>query len=63
MLRDGDMINIDAVANTIDVDLSTEELAGRLSEWIMPPYEAVRGTLYKYIKNVKTASEGCVTDE
>ena len=29
----------------------------------MPPYKASRGTLYKYIKNVKTASEGCVTDE
>ena len=63
LLRDGDMINIDAVANTIDVDLSAEELAGRLSEWTMTAYEAVRCTLYKYIKNVKTASEGCVTDE
>jgi dihydroxy-acid dehydratase len=29
----------------------------------MPPYKATRGTLYKYIKNVKPASEGCVTDE
>jgi dihydroxy-acid dehydratase len=63
LLRDGDVITIDAVANAIDVDLSSEELASRLSEWTMPPYEAVRGTLYKYIKNVKTASEGCVTDE
>jgi dihydroxy-acid dehydratase len=62
-LHDGDAINIDAVANSITVDLSAEELAERLSEWTMPPYEAVRGTLYKYIKNVKTASEGCVTDE
>ena len=63
LLRDGDAINIDAVANSITVDLSAEQLAERLSEWTMPPYEAVRGTLYKYIKNVKTASEGCVTDE
>jgi len=63
LLRDGDEINIDAVANSITVDLSAEELAERFSEWTMPPYEAVRGTLYKYIKNVKTASEGCVTDE
>ena len=31
--------------------------------WTMPPYKATRGTLYKYIKNVKSASEGCVTDE
>ena len=31
--------------------------------WKAPPYKATRGTLYKYIKNVKSASEGCVTDE
>jgi dihydroxy-acid dehydratase len=29
----------------------------------MPPYKATRGTLYKYIRLVKDASEGCVTDE
>jgi dihydroxy-acid dehydratase len=35
----------------------------RRAEWVMPPYKATRGTLYKFIKTVKTASEGCVTDE
>jgi dihydroxy-acid dehydratase len=35
----------------------------RRAAWQMPPYKAERGTLYKYIKTVKTASEGCVTDE
>jgi dihydroxy-acid dehydratase len=35
----------------------------RKTAWKMPPYKATRGTLYKYIKNVKNASEGCVTDE
>ena len=41
----------------------TGNLAGRRARWSMPPYKAKRGTLYKYIKNVKSASEGCVTDE
>ena len=38
-------------------------LANRRRSWAAPPYKARRGTLYKYIKNVKSASEGCVTDE
>ena len=63
LVRDGDMIHLDADANTIDVDLSEEELKARRDHWTMPPYKTSRGTLYKYIKNVKTASEGCVTDE
>ncbi|HLB31787.1 MAG TPA: dihydroxy-acid dehydratase, partial [Gammaproteobacteria bacterium] len=63
MIRDGDRITIDAVANTIDVALSAAELAARKSAWVMPPYKATRGALYKYIKTVRSASEGCVTDE
>ena len=63
LIRDGDQVTVDAVTNAIDVDLSDEELTARAAEWTMPDYEATRGTLYKYIKNVKTASEGCVTDE
>ena len=63
LVRDGDMMHLDADANTIDVDLSEEELKSRRDNWTMPPYKTSRGTLYKYIKNVKTASEGCVTDE
>ncbi len=63
LVKDGDRITIDAEKNQIDVDLPPEELAARKKAWIMPPYKADRGTLYKYIKNVKTASEGCVTDE
>ncbi len=43
--------------------LSDDELAARRKAWTPPPYKATRGTLYKYIKNVKSASEGCVTDE
>jgi dihydroxy-acid dehydratase len=63
LVRNGDRITIDAEANTITVDLSDEELARRRAAWTAPPYKATRGTLYKYIKNVKSASEGCVTDE
>ena len=63
LLKNGDKITVDAENNRLDVDLSDEELAARHSAWSMPPFKATRGTLYKYIKNVKSASEGCVTDE
>ncbi len=63
LLQNGDRITIDARSNTLSVDLSDEALAARRDAWTMPPYKAARGTLYKYIKNVKSASEGCVTDE
>ncbi len=63
LIETGDMITIDAENNVLSVDLSDEELAARREAWVMPPYKATRGTLYKYIKNVKSASQGCVTDE
>ncbi len=63
LVQNGDKITIDAENNTIDMDVSDEEIAARRAAWQAPPYKATRGTLYKYIKNVKSASEGCVTDE
>ncbi|MGD8316225.1 MAG: dihydroxy-acid dehydratase [Myxococcales bacterium] len=63
LLRDGDTITIDAQKRSIDVGLDEAELAKRRASWNAPPLKARRGTLYKYIKNVKPASEGCVTDE
>ncbi len=63
LLQDGDLISIDAETNRIDVDLSEQELQQRRENWTAPPYKFTRGTLHKYIKNVKNASEGCVTDE
>jgi len=63
LIRNGDVISIDAETNTLDVNVSNEEMASRKAAWRMLPYKATRGTLYKYIKNVKDASEGCVTDE
>jgi len=63
LIRDGDIITIDANNQRLDVDVSDDEMEKRRAEWSMPPYKATRGTLHKYIKNVKDASLGCVTDE
>ncbi len=63
LLRDGDRITIDARENRISAELDEAELARRKADWIMPPYKARRGALHKYIKNVKSAAVGCVTDE
>ncbi len=63
LIRSGDRITIDATRNEISVNLSDDELANRRAAWTMPPYKAARGTLAKYIKLVRSASEGCTTDE
>ena len=63
LLRDGDMITIDAEIRSLSVAVSDAEMAQRRGQWTMPPYKATRGTLSKYIRLVKDASEGCVTDE
>jgi len=62
LLKDGDEISIDAVANTIQVNISDEELAARRADWKCPDLP-VSGILRKYRHTVSTASEGCVTDE
>jgi len=63
LLKDGDKIVIDADKRTLSVELTDAELAQRKASWVAPPLKATRGTLYKYIKNVASASKGCVTDE
>ena len=63
VLRNGDVITIDAEKNTLDADLTEAEIASRFKGWKAPAYKVTQGTLYKYIKTVSTASEGCVTDE
>jgi len=63
LVRTGDLITVDSEANTITVDLDERELTARRAAWKAPVYKATQGTLYKYIKTVKNASEGCVTDE
>ncbi len=63
LVRDGDRISIDAKQRVVELEVPADELARRRASWQAPPLKATRGTLYKYIKNVKSASEGCVTDE
>jgi len=63
LVRDGDRIRIDARENKIELEVPASELADRRKAWKAPPLKATRGTLFKYIKAVKSASEGCVTDE
>jgi dihydroxy-acid dehydratase len=63
LVKDGDVITVDAQTNRLDVNVAESEMLLRRSQWKTPPLKATRGTLYKYIKNVKSASEGCVTDE
>jgi dihydroxy-acid dehydratase len=63
LVQTGDLITIDAEKNEISMDVSEVELAKRRKAWTMPPYKAERGTLAKYIRCVKSAALGCVTDE
>lgn len=63
LIESGDIITLDAESNEINVDVPEVEMAKRRDAWQAPPFPASRGTLYKYIKTVKSASEGCVTDE
>ena len=63
LVQDGDIITIDAVNNTINVEISEEEIAKRRASWKQPALKETRGVLYKYAKTVSSASQGCVTDE
>jgi len=63
LLQDGDVITIDSANNILQVDVDNETMEQRRKQWRMPPYKATSGTLYKYIKNVRSAADGCVTDE
>jgi dihydroxy-acid dehydratase len=63
LVEDGDVITIDAEANRIDIDISDDELQKRADAFQAPAFKFERGTLAKYIRLVKSASEGCVTDE
>jgi dihydroxy-acid dehydratase len=62
LLRDGDRITIDATSCQLRVDLSDQELASRRAAWKAPAPKATSGVLGKYVRLVRSASEGCVTD-
>jgi dihydroxy-acid dehydratase len=63
LLKDGDIITIDAENNKISVDLSQDEIEKRKAGWKRPSLKVNKGSLYKYANIVSSASEGCVTDE
>ena len=62
LVQDGDIIAVDAVKNTIELQVSSEELEKRRKEWKAPPLKVTQGTLYKYVKIVEDASRGCILD-
>jgi dihydroxy-acid dehydratase len=62
LVKDGDTITIDDESHEMSVDVDADEMAKRRQAWEMPPYKATSGTLWKYIKLVEDASNGCVTD-
>jgi dihydroxy-acid dehydratase len=62
LVQTGDTITIDTATHSLDVRVDPAEMARRRKAWTPPPYKASRGILYKYIKTVRSASEGCVTD-
>ncbi len=63
LIKNGDIIRIDATTNTLEVKITDEEMEARRKAWKKPAYKAERGILKKYILSVKSATEGCVTDE
>jgi dihydroxy-acid dehydratase len=63
LVEEGDVITIDVKKHVIELDVSSEELEARRARWKAPPLKAARGTLYKYIQSVSSASLGCVTDD
>ncbi|GFR86929.1 dihydroxy-acid dehydratase [Elysia marginata] len=64
LIKDDDAITIDAVRNTIDVEISESELEKRKQQWALPNLKtSAKGSLYKYAKIVSSASKGCITDE
>ncbi|MEC8829460.1 MAG: dihydroxy-acid dehydratase, partial [Bacteroidota bacterium] len=63
LVKDGDIITIDAETNSINLEISKEELKVRTAHWKAPELKVSRGVLYKYAKTVSSASKGCVTDE
>src|SRR5437773_6259778 len=63
LVHDDDIIEIDAVKNTINLKINDKEITERKNSWKQPVLKAKKGILFKYAKQVKTAAEGCVTDE
>ncbi|HEV7349238.1 dihydroxy-acid dehydratase [Telluribacter sp.] len=63
LVKDGDFITIDANTRELTLHITAEEMAARKATWVQPAPQFTKGMLGKYIRNVKPANEGCVTDE
>lgn len=63
LVKNGDIITIDAVNNTINLKISEAEFASRKAQWVQPALKVNKGVLLKYIRSVSSASTGCVTDK
>jgi dihydroxy-acid dehydratase len=63
LVKDGDRITIDATSRALTLHISDEEMAARKAAWVQPEPRFTKGMLGRYIRTVKSASEGCVTDE
>ena len=63
LVEDGDTITINSETRSVELEVDISELARRREAWEPPPLSVKRGTLFKYVRSVKSASEGCVTDE
>lgn len=62
LVQDGDIISVDAVKNTLELQVAPEELEKRRAAWKAPPLKVSQGTLFKYTKLVEDASRGCILD-
>jgi dihydroxy-acid dehydratase len=62
-VEDGDIIELNAIKNTITLKVSEAIIAKRKTDWKQPALKVTKGVLFKYAMTVKDASEGCVTDE
>jgi dihydroxy-acid dehydratase len=63
LVEDDDIIEIDAVKNSLTLKVNEDIISGRKKNWKQPALKATKGILFKYARTVKDASEGCVTDE
>lgn len=63
LVKNGDVITIDAKHNTINLKISDDEFAARKASWVQPALRVTKGVLLKYARSVSSASTGCVTDK
>lgn len=63
IVEDNDIIEIDAHTNQLNLKVDAEVIKQRKANWKQPSLKVTKGILFKYAKHVKSAADGCVTDE